>query len=151
MWESRFCLRNCEKLICCAQILLLSPQIYLYATYQLQCFLCRADVLFSTHPLEVYTTFVKRSDEELSDLAQDDTMTASQQNVNGPVQLSLIHFLCIWAFSQSPLNGGGVTTLNWVPVFVFQWKVNLLARFCLLFTFLHSKSWQSCLEMRSLL
>lgn len=62
-------------------------------------------------------------------------MTASHQNVNAPVQLSLIHFLCIRAFSQTALNVGGVTTLNWVPVFVFQSKANLLAMFCLLSPF----------------
>lgn len=75
---------------------------------------------------------LRYSDEEVFDLLKDDTMTASHQNVNAPVQLSLIHFLCIRAFSQTLLNGGGVTTLNWVPVFAFQSKVNLLPRFCLL-------------------
>lgn len=96
----------------------------------------------------MYNTFFKHSDEQFFDLAKDDTVTASHQNVNAPVQLSLIHFLCIWPFSQTPLNGGGVTTLNWVPVFAFQSKVNLLAMFCLLSPFCTVKA-ESCLEKRS--
>lgn len=74
------------------------------------------------------------------DSAQDDTMTASHQNVNALAQLSPAYFLWIRAFSHAPLNGAGVTALNWVPVFALQSKAILLPRFCPLFNFLSTKT-----------
>ncbi len=67
-------------------------------------------------------------------------MTASQQNVNALAQLRPAHFLWIRAFSHAPLNGDGVTALNWVPVFALQSKVIRLPRFCPLFNFLSTKN-----------
>lgn len=67
-------------------------------------------------------------------------MTASHQNVNAPAQLSPAHFLWIRAFSHAPLNGGGVTALNRVPVFALQSKVICLPRCCPLFNFLPTEN-----------
>lgn len=57
-----------------------------------------------------------------------------------PAQLSSAHFPWIRAFSHAPLNGDGVTVLNWIPVFALESKVIHLPRFCPLFKFLPTKT-----------
>lgn len=72
----------------------MSPQKYFYAPYQLLHVLCgvHITVLFSTHPPDVYTTFVKHSDEELFDAEMVLRMTRWLH----PIRMSMPQSSWVW-------------------------------------------------------
>lgn len=158
-WLAAGSVQNSSAGFSCAQIIILSERNYFYSTYHwtLLEYPLKVTVFGGSLSLSVSLHAIPKSPllfvlkslltSQMTWLLglfdagdQDDTMTASHQNVNAPAQLSPAHFLWIRAFSHAPVNGDGVTALNWVPVFALQLKVICLPRFSPLFNFLPTKT-----------